>query len=373
MELKNYPHRSHVKRVLEKFIPPKDSLEVFKENGILINAFTKKDIGKLGADFYFSREQFLKLKHKIESKNNYKKSSRINIPSTQVTDLKEALITIQEAPIDDEDTCVKVFDKEDGTWTFEIHYTEYKPGMIDMLDKTARKVEVTVDNQKDVCNLDFDISTTRDHKKISEVLDYIHKSNIDIKFNFSEINLNELEKEDRIKLFDKFFQHDHGTWRLEKIVKLKVKRYNSDTTVSSDNLKGINSAILGGQNLIDNVFVKSTIEDGFYFSMATMRFEHSICPEFIDLAIEFKTKPETCETKIVASGVFEEEDNEIKEKKHVFDKSTQNTILFDFKNTLYMIFNELKKEEDSSKETGENNKKVNITVEDVEFESSNVS
>ncbi|WP_267378881.1 hypothetical protein [Bacillus sp. GM_Baccil_2] len=368
MELKDYPHRFHVKRVLEKFINPKDSLDIFKENGILINAFTKKDIAKIGADFYFSREQFLKFKNKIESENNYKKSSRINIPSKQVTDLKEALISAQGAFIDDENTQISVLDKEDGTWMFEINYTEYKPGMIDLLDRTARKVTVTVDDKSPVCNLDFDISTTRDHKKISQVLNYIHTTNPNIQFDFSEINLNELEEEYRIKLFDIFFQHNHNPWKLEKIVKLKVKRYNNDTIVSSDNLKGINSAILGGQNLIDNNFVKSTIKNGFYFSMATMRFENSSSPEYIDLAIEFKSRPEKCETKILASGVLKEENGEIQETKHVFDKTTQDTILFTFKNALYKIFNELKKENEAQKKTEKNNDKLEITSDDVHFE-----
>jgi hypothetical protein len=45
--------------------------------------------------------------------------------------------------------------------------------------------------------------------------------------------------------------------------------------VSEDQLEGINSAVLDGENLRKNRFVKSTVEQGFYFSMASMRLDQN--------------------------------------------------------------------------------------------------
>ncbi|USK71781.1 hypothetical protein [Peribacillus asahii] len=349
MKLKNYPYRLHTRRVISKFLNTKDAVDYLKERGICVHAFRKDDLAKIGADFYYSMDDFIKLKEKIDSPESYKNSSRINIPHEQLSELKEALISLSMQKIeDDEDTKVHVLSNPDGTWKFEIEYTEFKPSLIDLLDTTHRKIEVNVNDNPDSSSLDFNIINNHDYKKVNEVLAYVHKSSPEIEFNFSEISLSSLTKEKRIQLFNDFFQFDHASWELKKIMKLKVKRdkkQQEESALTKDQLEGINSAILDGQNLIKNSFVKSTIENSFYFSMATMRFDNVDTADFIDIVIDFKTRPERCETKITASGIYEEGANGPIETKLVLDALTQDSILFQFKNTLYQIFVELSQQE----------------------------
>ncbi|MMZ57025.1 hypothetical protein [Paenibacillus ottowii] len=113
---------------------------------------------------------------------------------------------------------------------FTINYTEYKPSMIDLLDRTDRRVEVTVNQQKDTCSLDFDTLASNDYSKVTQVINYIHQKNNDIKFDFSEISLRMLSCEKRIQLFNESFQHDHSPWKFEEIIKLKVKRDDDELT-----------------------------------------------------------------------------------------------------------------------------------------------
>lgn len=78
MQLKKYPTRFHVRKVIEQFMGSKDSLNFFKEQGILIQANRRKDVAKIAADHYFSRNRFLKLKELIETEHNYKKLLDLN-------------------------------------------------------------------------------------------------------------------------------------------------------------------------------------------------------------------------------------------------------------------------------------------------------
>ncbi|KAF6614978.1 hypothetical protein ABFY57_25195 [Paenibacillus polymyxa] len=349
MQLKKYPNRLHVRKVIEQFMNSKDSRSFFQEQGILVQAVKRKDVAKLGADHYFSRKRFLELKEKIDTEHNYKKTGRIELPKEQVDDLKSALLEINGVRLDndEENTMVTVSEAKNGDWKFIINYTEYKPSMIDLLDRTDRRVEVTVNQQKDTCSLDFDTLASNDYSKVTQVINYIHQKNNDIKFDFSEISLRMLSCEKRIQLFNEFFQHDHSPWKFEEIIKLKVKRdddgaNSEESSISANQLRGINSAIIDGKNLIENSFVKGTLDNGFYFSMATMRFENIETAQFIDVAIEFKSRPEKCETKLVNSGFFIEEfGGEILEENLIFESKIQDAILFEFKNVLYQIYRKL--------------------------------
>ncbi|MDN8588112.1 hypothetical protein Q0V21_04935 [Paenibacillus sp. 11B] len=347
MQLKKYPNRFHVRKVIEQFMSSKDSISIFQEQGILIQAVKKKDVAKIAADHYFCRDSFLKLKERIEAEHNYKKTSRLEIPKGQIEDLKSALLEINGTSLgDDENTIVSVVETPNGEWKFVIDYIEFKPGMIDLLDQTARRVEVKVNYQNDTCSLDFDTIVSHDHKKVTQVLNYLERANDDIKLNFSEISLKALSCEKRIQLFNEFFKYNHHPWTFVEIKKLKVKRDENgekpeESTVGEDQLQGINSAVLDGENLIENRFVKGTLDNGFYFSMAQMRFDNTENADFIDVAIEFMSRPEKCETKMVSSGYYFEDMGKTLEETNVVGTKIQDAILFDFKNVLFQIYRQL--------------------------------
>lgn len=354
MQLKKYPNRFHVRKVIEQFISSKDSLNFFKEQGILIQASKRKDLAKIAADHYFSRDKFLKLKNRIETEHNYKKTARFELPKEQITDLKGALLEINGIPLNDEEnTIVTVVENSQDDWKFIIDYIEYKPGMIDLLDQTARRVEVKVNYHQEICSLDFDTIVSSDHKKFKQVLEYLDRKNDDIRLDFSDISLKALSCENRIRLFNEVFQHNLNPWKFVEIKKLKVKRDENggksketngpdEQVIEEDQLQGINSAILDGKNLIENKFVQGTLDSGFYFSMAQMRFDNIENSNFIDVAIEFMSRPEKCETKMISSGYYEEnEDGVIVEETNIIESKLQDPILFELKNVLFQIYRRL--------------------------------
>ncbi|WP_342555693.1 hypothetical protein [Paenibacillus sp. FSL R7-0652] len=348
MQLRKYPNRFHVRKVIEQFMSSKDAISVFKEQGILVQAYRKKDVAKIAADHYFSRNNFIKLKEKVEAEHNYKKTSRLEIPKEEIEDFKNALLEINGSPLgDDDNTVVTVLETPNDGWEFRIDYTDYRPGMIDLLDQTARRVEVKVNDQIETFSLDFDTILSNDYKKVTQVIEYLRRTNEDIEVNFSEISLKALSCENRIQLFNQFFQYEHQSWMFAEIKKLKVKRdergdNSEESTVEEDQLQGINSALIDGVNLIENRFVKGTLDNGFYFSMAQMRFDSRENADFIDIAIEFMSRPEKCETKMVSSGYYYYNDSGDRvEETNVLATEDQDSILFEFKNALSQIYKQL--------------------------------
>lgn len=358
MQLQKYPSRFHVRKVIEQFMNNKNAITFLQQKGIIVQARKSKDLAKISADHYFSRANFVELKSKIEAEHNYKKTGRISLPLEQLPNLKEALSEVNGEHLkDDENTKITVFNQDNGTLKFLIDYTEYKPGLIDLLDSTNRQIEVTINEQDDFCSLDFDTLVSKDYSKVKEVVKYITKSNEELELDFSEISLNMLNCEKRIQLFNDFFKFDHSPWEFVEIKKLKVKRDENETksqenSITDSQLSGINSAIIDGKNLIENPFVKQTLENSFYFSMAEMRFENKENSQFIDMAIDFKSRPEKYETKITNSGNMVYEDFKLVEEISILDQTSQKEVLFQFNNSLYHIYRELIKERRVSFSTG---------------------
>lgn len=350
MSLRFYPHKSHVRKIIKEYMVTSHAKDFFKNRGILIVAQSKNDIAKLGADFYFSNEDFVEFKQRLESEENYKRSGRIHIPHDQAGKLQDALLVLQSKNnVGDQNTKVKVIQSSEEKYMFEITYEDQKPGMIDLLDITKRKIAVEVNKQDKGFSLDFNLNGSNDYKKLKEVLELVREEDEDVQFDFSEVLISVLPIDKRIELFDKFLRYDHSPWNVAEIIKLKVKKASKEHSVTTDELHGINAAVLDGTNLRANKFVQTTLDSGFYFSMSTMRLDHRDKPTFIDIAIDFKTRPEMCEIKLVSSGYYEDgDDGKPTSVKKVLDSAEQDRLLFEFKNILYEIFIELKSEVDTS-------------------------
>ncbi|MGC9298972.1 hypothetical protein [Bacillus cereus] len=342
--IRNYPKKYSIRKVIEEHLSTKDTKEFLKVRGILAICNTKKDLAKIGGDYYLNQKDYMDLKGRMDVEQNYKKSGRISFQKKYLKSLQTSFETFGNSCINkDDNTKLTVLKKADGSTNILLTYDEYKPSMIDLLDVTTRQVEIKLNTHGENCSLDFDMQAASDYKKVKELIGYIAANDEDIKFEFQEISLNKLKKSNRTELFEKFFRSINEPWELVEIKKLKVKRDSAEKKIDADQLAGINSAVLDGDNLKENRFVKSTLDQGFYFSMASMRLDHISSSKFIDLVIEFKTRPEMCEVKISNSGVYvaKEDGDGSTELKSVMDGTEQEELLLEYKNTLYEIFLEL--------------------------------
>ncbi|MCY8373365.1 hypothetical protein P8868_17000 [Bacillus inaquosorum] len=345
MQLKRYPTKMSLKKAMKNYMNWTDVFEFLRERGILVSAFSKEDYAKTGMNFYFSRATYLDLKQRLDGEINYIKSSRYYIPKEKIDDLKESLSVLTGKKIGSDNTKVTLIDKSDDTWEFHINYIESKPGMISLLDETEKQISVTINNHETFTSLDFNLESANDHKKVTEILTLLQNDNPDVQFSLSDIELDKLSSNNKIALFNEFFDSKNSEWELKKILKLKVNRHTKNINklqkLEQDLLQGINSALLDGENLIENQFVENITKRDFHFTMASMRYDSKITAEFIDFSVEFKTRPARFEAKITNSGEYEEAENGMKENKKTFKKDRQNIIIFEFQNEFYNIYKKL--------------------------------
>ncbi|WP_368936253.1 hypothetical protein [Bacillus sp. SH8-8] len=342
--IRNYPKKYSVRKVIEQHLSTKDTKDFLKVRGILAFGKTKKDLAKIGGDYFLNQKDYIELKAKMDAEHNYRKSGRISFQKEHLKSFQASLELFGNSYINREDnTKLKVSKNPDGSTNILLTYDEYKPSMIDLLDTTTRQVEIKLNTHGENCSLDFNMQASSDYKKVKELITYIATNDEDIQFEFQEISLTKLNKTNRIELFERFFKSIKEPWELIEIKKLKVKRDATEKKINADQLEGINSAILDGDNLKENSFVKSTLDQGFYFSMASMRLDHTSSSKFIDLVIDFKARPEMCEVKIAHSGLYvqTENGNGVSELKSVMESSDQDKLLLEYKNVLYEIFIEL--------------------------------
>jgi len=367
MYLKKYPYKNNIKKVVEKYISLRDTQDLLKPKGILISALKREDIANLTKDYYLSQKDFQELKQLLDSPNNFKKMGRYMLPVKESEEFRESLESMNGKVLDHSDnTKVNIEVLDENKMNVYIQYEEQRPGLIELLETTTKNIVVNVDSSDKVCNVNYTLNSASDYKKVKDLLNYIQ---LDNSYNFKELLLSELETKNRTNLFADFFQYNFKEWEITKITQIKIKKdsnYRAEqvdqvneqvseqvaasvaepSDVQTDNeimeeviLEGINSALLSGENLIENSFIKKVLTQGFYFSMSCIRFDNKNNANFIDFVIDFKSRPERLETKIIESGEYSSDANgDILETRRIFNEDIQSQIINEFNDILCKIF-----------------------------------
>ena len=90
-----------------------------------------------------------------------------------------------------------------------------------------------------------------------------------------------------------------GDWNLLEVCNLVLRRGEDELDdASPEELLGINQAVLDGDNLRNNSFVKQTEKNGYRFMSMTYRFENKKEPYVVDVRAEFKLRPKVYQIDI---------------------------------------------------------------------------
>lgn len=121
-------------------------------------------------------------------------------------------------------------------------------------------------------------------------------------FGIRRITLSSLQKANKVDFFDLFGSYRHTDWKIIDIINVTVNKSESviddesDDNVSEElsaneatgRLTGISTAILKGDGLCNNEFVKECMEQGFIFSSMCYKFSYRSLPITIDIDVNFK-------------------------------------------------------------------------------------
>ncbi len=139
-------------------------------------------------------------------------------------------------------------------------------------------------------------------------------------FAVKRITLDSLQKSNKVDFFDNFGTYQHKEWILVDITNVTVNK--SEKVIDEDDseelveteleeneptgkLTGISSAILTGDGLRNNDFVKECMQQNFIFSSMRYKWQHKNLPIVIEIDITFKQK----DLKISITKTWKTEDD----------------------------------------------------------------
>ena len=169
-------------------------------------------------------------------------------------------------------------------------------------------------------------------------------------FGLKRITLASLLKAHKVDFFDDFGAYTHKEWKLTDIINVTVNKDEksiddeNDETTSGEidaseptgRLSGISSAILKGDGLRNNDFVKECMSQGFIFSSMSYKLSHKTLPITIVIDVNFKQT----DLKINIVKTYQLEDDGI-ERLAPLPASDQSLYIDYFQNVAYAVYSNL--------------------------------
>lgn len=197
----------------------------------------------------------------------------------------------------------------------------------------------------------------QDVKAVQELFKTLGKGSYEV----FTISLSPFPRQKRILFFDTLIKKysEDKDWRVLQVTEITIRKLeeSSGQIESSDDdaeslideeskeiqhvgrsdLNSITQAILEGQNLRNNSFVKDCERQGFFFLSMTLELKNLKTPEIIQIRLRFKLSPEMFEVVFVSMALHEE--NIIRETS--FPDERQKEILKVFWNNCHEVWQEI--------------------------------
>ena len=169
-------------------------------------------------------------------------------------------------------------------------------------------------------------------------------------FGIKRITLSSLQKANKVDFFDIFGSYNHQDWKLIDIINVTVNKNENviddelddntseelDANEATVRLTGISTAILKGDGLRNNDFVKECMEQGFIFSSMCYKFSHRSLSITIDIDVNFKQTD--LKINLLRSYMLEEDG---KDHPTQLPSSDQGQYIDYFQNVAYKVYSSL--------------------------------
>lgn len=187
-----------------------------------------------------------------------------------------------------------------------IEYNKKRAGRMEFLQDEVSHFDFYIEEKEPgVWQVEVDGNRSTDSKELKDLFDEVLRSNVDV----LNIEQSLLGTDSSILYFDRLATSGMSDqWNFKTVRHLTLKEgtiaetgaSESDTleVANTNDLIGITQAILQGQNLRENSFVKQSVESGYRFNAMTYEFQHVSEPYFIQIKAEFKGRPKVFEVTI---------------------------------------------------------------------------
>lgn len=292
--INEYVDNVELKRLFEdKLLTPENTRYFYKKRGILMASQKPDDLADQAYTIFLGTTDIQELQDMMNVDGSYIQSAVFQLESTAyspdsfIEELVDDISASKRWP-DYKYTISTPTKTTDDEVTFSLQYEKVNRGSNRFQACETKRINVNLRrSDKERLLVDVRQSTTGDATKVIAYLkDLAHASSASVddpdKFMIDFLSLEALTSRHRVDFFDKFAAEQFEDWSLKTINGISIKRgKNSENgdeeedtedsgeqeiTGESNDLAGINQAILNGQALRSNKFVNTCIEQGFYIS-----------------------------------------------------------------------------------------------------------
>lgn len=359
MEEGHYPYEDEISAFFEgSFLSFKKSVSMFKSKGILYFTSKKSEIGRFASHQFYGYDDIENMREIVGIKKDTDRISGFEIKTIEApsniagyfsinseVDTKLKLKVQDVVPQENESCLVKYYYERKAFGKMNLMYAQDIEGKF-----TLQKLK----NCSDTILVKFNYAHNADYIAIEQLLRSIMKENQTMKI--VPITLQAFDVKTRIGFIDSILKYDYKDWTIETVIELRVRKplevdedeedsdairqissgegepdeYQEDEPAGDEMLAGINDALLQGQNLRTNSFVKKCEESGYYFPSIDLRLRHRTLAHMVDLSIEFKFRPKMPEIEIVEGYSYQAEQMQTVGLPEEFKKELLDSFFNDF-------------------------------------------
>ncbi len=290
-----YPTRYDVEQTLGQFAKREFVEDYAKLRGIFITKATRVQLADKLSRFFYDDDDIEEIRDVAYKTSRTQTLSGFTVKLEEGAGLVESIRTsLTNNEFDDHVTVgplVKSKNRDDE-FTCEVSYISKKPGRIEFLQEESRSFNLVV---RKLSAVEYDVLTVGNKATDDSVCKKIVKKSVKRRGKIVSLSVDDLTTPQTISFFDDLASDGiQNEWKLLEVCQLVLRKGEEEEDIEiapANELLGISQAVLDGDNLRGNSFVKQTEKSGYRFISMTYRFEHVSKPCIIDIKAEFKLRP----------------------------------------------------------------------------------
>lgn len=360
MAVQSFVKGDDLKKLIDdKLINAQSVKYVLRQKGILPVCTNSEALSDLIHHHFFGSATMTQMQEVMNFEQNNLKSTVVIISPKSEQSKEDFLTSIADEFVNkgrssNTKYTLKNIARNQTSVTLQYIYKKPQRGRIKIAETRTVTLDVTIspledDSQKYKVSIRHEGMS--ESKQFVTLLDeMIQEDSEQAVFGLKRITLASLLKAHKVDFFDDFGAYTHKEWKLTDIINVTVNKDEksiddeNDETTSGEidaseptgRLSGISSAILKGDGLRNNDFVKECMSQGFIFSSMSYKLSHKTLPITIVIDVNFKQT----DLKINIVKTYQLEDDGI-ERLVPLPASDQSLYIDYFQNVAYAVYSNL--------------------------------
>lgn len=311
MDFMKYPGRYELQQALQSEFCLRGWLDSFsQEQGVFLTNANQDDLTLFLSGLFYEYTQLEQIRRNALqlNSNNVLYGFRIETDDAQF-DLTDKIDKYRGQVVDEQNQMkVKALteqrNNDDVRFHGVIEYLQQKPGRIQFLQGTERAFNYYV---KKIDTSQWEVLVDCSRSNDGRLMEDWLKRELPRHSNIVKVEQETLTTKQTIQFFDNLGSEGAGlSWRLTQVKRIVLRKDNDNSNEDSEEmvetsesvLSGITQAILEGNELRDNSFVKQCEEGGYRFTAMTYEYEDTVHPYVKEIRAEFKQRPKVFEISL---------------------------------------------------------------------------